>query len=165
MSLLCLNRHLPYAYVFRLRAKMLPFASRKNKTERRGGRGGGGGCRASFLSWKKKKKDCTREPCVPFSVTFRVTVFSMGAHLGTRKSAYVVLLPPFFFFSLSFGLLFVVSRSPRRWTPLERIDLSRRQTISGYSTFTTGWNVFSLVWCNLCTTFVMYRLKFSCKIS
>lgn len=37
---------------------------------------------------------------MPFSVTFRITVFSMGAHLGTRKSVYVVLLPPFFFFSI-----------------------------------------------------------------
>lgn len=64
---------------------------------------------------------------MPFSVTFRITVFSMGAHLGTRKSVYVVLLPPFFFFSI---LRFTLT------TIEERIGLSRRQTISGYSTFT-----------------------------
>lgn len=55
---------------------------------------------------------------MPFSVTFRITVFSMGAHLGTRKSVYVVLLPPFFFFSI---LRFTLT------TIEERIGLSRWQ--------------------------------------
>lgn len=103
MSLLCLNRHLPpYAYVFRLRAKMLPFASRKNKTEGRGGREGVRGETRmsrllSFVKGEKKKKRPQGGPCVPFSVTFRITIFSMGAHLGTRKSA-----ATWFFFLLLF---------------------------------------------------------------
>lgn len=67
--------------------------------------------------FREKKKRPQGGPCVPFSVTFRITVFSMGAHLGTRKSVYSGSSSFFLFFPfLSLGALrFTLTTLNHHW--------------------------------------------------